>query len=85
MSINRYYEKELIALRSLGQEFAENNPALAPFFNTPGKDPDVERILEGVAFLTGRLREKLDGVSDQWTLKTVWGVGYKFEVKDKTA
>ena len=60
MSINRHYEKELIALRSLGQEFAENNPALAPFFNTPGKDPDVERILEGVAFLTGRLREKLD-------------------------
>lgn len=29
-----------------------------------------------------RLREKLDGVSPQWTLKTVWGVGYKFEVKD---
>ena len=29
-----------------------------------------------------RLREKLDGVSDQWNLKTVWGVGYKFEVRD---
>ncbi|MDD2417916.1 MAG: response regulator transcription factor [Oscillospiraceae bacterium] len=29
-----------------------------------------------------RLREKLDGVSDRWTLKTVWGVGYKFEVKE---
>lgn len=28
-----------------------------------------------------RLREKLEGVSEQWTLKTVWGVGYKFEVK----
>lgn len=28
-----------------------------------------------------RLREKLEGVSDEWTLKTVWGVGYKFEVK----
>ena len=27
-----------------------------------------------------RLREKLEGVSDQWALKTVWGVGYKFEV-----
>ncbi len=27
-----------------------------------------------------RLREKLDGVSDKWNLKTVWGVGYKFEV-----
>ena len=32
-----------------------------------------------------RLREKLDGVSDQWTLKTVWGVGHKFEVKDPNA
>lgn len=29
-----------------------------------------------------RLREKLEGVSDQWELKTVWGVGYKFEVKE---
>ncbi len=29
-----------------------------------------------------RLREKLEGVSDQWSLKTVWGVGYKFELKD---
>ncbi|MBQ9744831.1 MAG: response regulator transcription factor [Clostridia bacterium] len=27
-----------------------------------------------------RLREKLNGVSDKWALKTVWGVGYKFEV-----
>lgn len=26
-----------------------------------------------------RLREKLDGVSDKWSIKTVWGVGYKFE------
>ena len=28
-----------------------------------------------------RLREKVEDVSDQWALKTVWGVGYKFEVK----
>ena len=28
-----------------------------------------------------RLREKLDGVSDKWSLKTVWGVGYKFDLK----
>ena len=27
-----------------------------------------------------RLREKLEGVSDKWILKTVWGVGYKFEL-----
>ena len=32
-----------------------------------------------------RLREKLEGVSDQWELKTVWSVGYKFETKDATA
>lgn len=29
-----------------------------------------------------RLREKLEGVSDAWSLKTVWGVGYKFEVAE---
>lgn len=29
-----------------------------------------------------RLREKLEGVSDKWSLKTVWGVGYKFEVNE---
>ena len=32
-----------------------------------------------------RLREKLEGVSDQWSLKTVWGVGYKFEVNENSA
>ena len=30
-----------------------------------------------------RLREKLENVSDQWSLKTVWGVGYKFELNEK--
>ena len=30
-----------------------------------------------------RLREKLDGVSEQWSIKTVWGVGYKFEFNEK--
>lgn len=29
-----------------------------------------------------RLREKLEGVSDKWELKTVWSVGYKFEVRE---
>lgn len=29
-----------------------------------------------------RLREKLEGASDKWSLKTVWGVGYKFETKE---
>ncbi|MBR6718701.1 MAG: helix-turn-helix domain-containing protein, partial [Oscillospiraceae bacterium] len=30
-----------------------------------------------------RLREKLEGVSDKWELRTVWGVGYKFAVPDE--
>ena len=30
-----------------------------------------------------RLREKLEGISDEWALKTVWGVGYKFETEDE--
>ena len=29
-----------------------------------------------------RLREKLEGVSDKWALKTVWGIGYKFELSN---
>ncbi|MBP5303426.1 MAG: response regulator transcription factor [Clostridia bacterium] len=32
-----------------------------------------------------RLREKLENVSKEWELKTVWGIGYKFEIKDKDA
>ena len=31
-----------------------------------------------------RLREKLEGVSDQWSLKTVWGVGYKFDLTESS-
>lgn len=30
-----------------------------------------------------RLREKLEGISEKWCLRTVWGVGYKFELKDE--
>ena len=30
-----------------------------------------------------RLREKLEGASDKWALKTIWGVGYKFEVVEE--
>lgn len=60
MSFNHYYQSELTALRQLGKRFAERNPALAPFLGQSGRDPDVERLLEGFAFLTGRLRQKLD-------------------------
>jgi len=57
---NRYYEDELNKLKGLAVEFAQNNPALAPMLSGASADPDVERLLEGVAFLTGLTRQKLD-------------------------
>lgn len=42
-------------------------------FDYPGDSRTVDVHIK-------RLREKLEGVSDKWLLKTVWGVGYKFEV-----
>lgn len=60
MSVNRYFQDELTYLREIGDEFARENPRLAPYLSRDSQDPDVERLLEGFAFLTGRLREKLD-------------------------
>ncbi|TFG61407.1 MAG: type VI secretion system baseplate subunit TssF [Deltaproteobacteria bacterium] len=57
---NKYYQQELNALREMGAEFSRAHPALAPMLSGPASDPDVERLLEGVAFLTGLLRQKLD-------------------------
>jgi len=57
---NRYYQEELAQLRELGAEFSKAHPALAPMLSGPTTDPDVERLLEGVAFLTALLRQKLD-------------------------
>jgi type VI secretion system protein ImpG len=58
--LNMYYTQELHRLREIAAEFARENPALAPMLEEPSSDPDVERLLEGVAFLTGAVREKLD-------------------------
>ncbi|SDV47138.1 type VI secretion system baseplate subunit TssF [Chitinasiproducens palmae] len=58
--LNRYYEDELAKLKGLALEFARANPALAPMLSGRSTDPDVERLLEGVAFLTGLARQKLD-------------------------
>jgi type VI secretion system protein ImpG len=57
---SKYYQDELNFLRELGREFAGAYPQLAPMLADRGGDPDVERLLEGTAFLTARVREKLD-------------------------
>ncbi|UZE95103.1 type VI secretion system baseplate subunit TssF [Alkalimarinus alittae] len=75
MQYSQYFQSELSALRDLGKEFSEQNPRLAPFLSVEGQDPDVERLLEGFAFLTGRIRQKLDDDLPEfaWSLiKLVW-------------
>lgn len=57
---NKYYQDELTYLRQLGQEFAAAHPQIAHMLAETGTDPDVERLLEGFAFLTGRIRQRLD-------------------------
>lgn len=57
---NRYYQEELALLKELGAEFSLAHPALAPMLSGQTSDPDVERLLEGTAFLTGLVRHKLD-------------------------
>ncbi len=57
---NRYYQTELTYLREMGAAFAEAHPGLAGMLAERGGDPDVERLLEGFAFLTGRIRQRID-------------------------
>ncbi len=58
--INRYYQQQLSYLRELGIEFSRKHPALAPMLAGQNADPDVERLLEGTAFLSGMVQERLD-------------------------
>lgn len=59
--LDKYYQQELSYLRELATEFAEQHPGLAPLLAGQSTDPDVERILEGTAFLSGLVQQKLDG------------------------
>lgn len=56
----RYYQDELRYLREVGPDFAKAHPEVARLLADRGSDPDVDRLLEGVAFLCGRIRQKLD-------------------------
>ena len=61
--ILRYYEAEMRYLREAGKEFAQAFPDRARMLNIDRigeRDPHVERLFEGFAFLIGRLRHKLD-------------------------
>lgn len=59
----RYYEEEMRYLKEAGLEFSKAHPDRAAMLNLDRvgtRDPYVERLFEGFAFLTGRIRQKLD-------------------------
>lgn len=58
-----YYSRELTYIRALAAEFAKAHPAMAERLGVSAdeaKDPHVERLIEAFAYLTGRIRRKLD-------------------------
>src|SRR6266446_9119252 len=59
----RYYERELLFIRQLAQEFAKQYPAAAGrLLLEPNRssDPHVERLIESFAILAGRIHHKID-------------------------
>ncbi|WP_288376348.1 type VI secretion system baseplate subunit TssF [uncultured Pseudomonas sp.] len=60
MSLKDRFSEELRYLHELGNDFAEDNPQLARLLGKGGSDPDVERLMEAFAFLTAKLRLKLE-------------------------
>ena len=54
------FQNELDALRNSAREFSKKYPALAPGLSGASTDPDVERILQGTAFLSAGIREQLN-------------------------
>lgn len=56
----KFYQSELTYLREMGREFAASHPNSAGLLSERSDDPDVERLLEGFAFLSARIRERVD-------------------------
>ena len=60
MDFEQIYLEELERLRELGREFAEDHPTVASYLAGESGDPDIERLLQGFAFLTSLVRRKMD-------------------------
>lgn len=75
MSFSDYFQDEMDYLIELGAEFVKENAKLEPFLSPSDPDPDVRRLLEGFAFLSGRLRQKLDDEFPELThslMRVLW-------------
>jgi type VI protein secretion system component VasA len=65
--IKHYFDEEMRYLQKAGQDFAQEHPDAARRLSlgeAEDRDPYVERLLEGFAFLTGRIRQTLDMEDD---------------------
>ena len=65
-----YYEEELTHIRALAAEFADMHPSIARNLSldtVPCPDPYVERLLDGVAYLAARTRQKVDAESARFS------------------
>ncbi len=60
MTFDATYREEIAFLREMGREMALRHPGLCDTLAQPGCDPDVERLLEGFAFVAARTRERAD-------------------------
>ena len=58
--MDKYYQQELQRLREGAVDFANRYPAIAPMLLEKNGDPDVERILEGCAWLCAKIHQRLD-------------------------
>ena len=56
---NRSFQEEFSEFKKAAYQYSKKFPALAPMLGKTSTDPDVERLFEGVAFLTTKLNEKL--------------------------
>jgi type VI secretion system protein ImpG len=63
--IDELYREELRSLHEAGRTFAAAHPDAARWLASPGSDPDVERLLEGVAYLSARIRARTAAVDDE--------------------
>ncbi|MEO6527593.1 MAG: type VI secretion system baseplate subunit TssF [Gemmatimonadaceae bacterium] len=76
--ILQYYQEEMRYLQEAGELFAQSHPDEASLLNLGSltdRDPYVERLFEGFAFLTARIRERLDDELPQYTeglLNLLW-------------